>query len=124
MPVQDKRSISTVLPLKFSEDTCARCSQDNLYKGEREGLCYPVTKLAYLMRSHPRFVPKYTGAQKFFGGVGHMATLGIGLMVEKISTKNLWPGFTNSDEICTTCKNSPGSNGCLEVGIELEKRTH
>lgn len=62
-------------------------------------------------KCHPSFVPKYNIGEKILGGLSHMATLGISLLF-----KNSWPGFTNSDEICLVCQNSPGAAGCGKVG--------
>lgn len=70
-------------------------------------------------KCHPRFVQKYSTRQKFFGGVGHIVTMGIGLIVAQTKDKESWPGFTNSDEICIKCKNSPGSAGCSKIGTEI-----
>ena len=65
---------------------------------------------------HPTFIPKYSRLAKFMGGVAHIVTLGTALAVEKLSGVKVWPGFTNSDEICPTCNRSPGSVGCSPVG--------
>ena len=60
---------------------------------------------------HSNLVPRYSGTQKFVGGIGHVFTLGIAL-----AFKNSWPGWTNSDKMCERCKRGPGSQGCSTVG--------
>ena len=62
-------------------------------------------------KCHPKFVPRYSTTQKFWGGIGHVFTLGIAL-----AFKGSWPGFTNSDEMCEYCRCGPGSKGCHIVG--------
>ncbi len=39
--------------------------------------------------------------------------------IETLSEKELWPGFTNSDEVCIACSNSPGAAGCELVGKKM-----
>lgn len=109
----------SVLPLKFQEDTCARCSvkvrrnkEEKISVVHANGTIIPYTE----SKCHPCFVPKYNMLEKAAGGVGHMLTLGIGLFVEWLSGTDSWPGFTNSDEICVECKKSPGAVGCMTVG--------
>ena len=63
---------------------------------------------------------KYSAASRFAGGLAHIGTLGVGLMVEKISGNFTWPGFTNSIEVCPVCKLSPGSKGCCEVQLPIK----
>ena len=71
---------------------------------------------------HPMFIPKHSQLVRFFGGVGHIVTLGAGLIYGKVTGKKSWPGFMNSDEICPieTCKKSPGSPGCCPVHMHVE----
>ena len=45
-----------------------------------------------------------------------MFTLGVPYFVAKTMRKKIWPGFTNSDEICVLCEQSPGAVGCMRVG--------
>lgn len=111
------------ISLKFKEDTCSRCSakicsnEDNvkisITSADGETLPYAESKC------HPAIEPKYSKAQKIVGGVAHIAALGIGLLVDKYIERDLqWPGFTNSDEVCVACKQSPGAKGCQFVGKE------
>lgn len=115
-PVKSKKG----LDLKFREDVCAKCTVRTRYvsaKGSTErtrvGVVYSdgTTKPYEDSKCHTKFVPRYTKAQKFWGGIAHVFTLGIGL-----AFKNHWPGWTNSDEMCGTCKCGPGSEGCQTVG--------
>lgn len=105
----------TILPLQFSVNTCAccsvkiRCSKDNekISVVSTNGTTIPYNE----SKCHPFYVQKYSGTAKFFGGLLHAGTLGIGLLFEKS-----WPGFTNSDEVCVSCKQQPGAVGCQIVG--------
>ncbi len=119
----------SILPLQFSDDVCALCSFKILYADENnERICVvdaDGNRIPYEQsKCHPKFVPKYSNAAKFVGGVAHVATLGIGLLVEHFANIDTWPGFTNSDEICISCDKSPGSEGCKQVGqkITIEKK--
>ena len=64
------------------------------------------------IKCHPSLVPKYSGTEKFVGGVAHVALLGIPLVMGYFTGWDLWPGFTNSDEMCKECKKSPEAEGC------------
>lgn len=109
----------SVLPLEFQDDVCSRCSVKTRFSRDKEKLGV-VGKGDELIpyrdsKCHPTFVQKYTKLDKVAGGMGHVATLGIGLLISYIADVSLWPGFTNSDEICPNCKKSPGSQGCCSV---------
>ncbi len=116
--------VESIPPLRFSDKVCIvcsfkiRCSAEN---NKRICVVDPNGKsIPYeLSKCHPKFVPKYGGAAKFFGGVAHIATIGIGLLVAHLADGDSWPGFTNSDEICISCNKSPGSRGCKQVGEEI-----
>lgn len=115
------------LPLNVQKGTCTRCSAKIRYrqeegKIENEAVEYKDdTTVSYSdSKCHPKFVPKYTFFQRAAGGIAHMATLGIGLIVAKATDKKSWPGFTNSDEICFHCQHSPGALGCLSVGVKIQ----
>ena len=109
----------SVLPLEIREDTCARCSVKILSNedGEKitvvnlDGTIVPYEE----SKCHPLFVPKYTIMEKIKGGFCHIATLGTVYIYSKLKKKKTWPGFTNSDEICIACSNSPGAEGCHPV---------
>lgn len=87
----------SILPLEFQEDTCARCtvkirrSKENVKVSviHADGTTIPYAE----SKCHPRFVQKYSGTKKFFGG--------------------------NSDKICITCKKAPGTMGCVQVQKDL-----
>ena len=115
-PVKSKKGME----LKFRDDVCAKCTVRTRYAkapgssefarvgvigGDGETIKYEDSKC------HTKFVSKYSGAQKVWGGIGHVFTLGIALAFE-----NHWPGFTNADEMCENCKCGPGSVGCTTVG--------
>ena len=108
------------MELKFRDNVCAKCTVITRYAtapGSSERLRVGVvdgngeTTKYEDSECHTKFVPRYTTAQKFWGGMGHVFTLGIAL-----AFKNSWPGFTNSDEMCEYCKCGPGSKGCCTVG--------
>ena len=64
---------------------------------------------------HPSLAPKYTPTEKFIGGIGHMATGGVALLYSYWTGTETWPGFTNSDEVCTECMQSPKTEGCTDM---------
>ena len=104
---------SKELELTFQELKCAKCSVFTIERersrvvaidGDGSIIKYKESKC------HPKFVPRYTVGQKFWGGIAHLCTLGIGLAFE-----NSWPGWTNADEICEVCECEPGSEGCSTI---------
>ena len=109
----------STLPLKFNDGICARCSVKIRYSKENHPAAVVhsngTTEPYFGTKCHPSFVPKYTNLQKVAGGLAHIATLGVGLLVKKITGTETWPGFTNSDEVCSHCEMSPGAMGCMEV---------
>ncbi len=114
-----------VLPLKFIDDVCAQCGTKIRYDphGERVGVVSTSGKVEAYEESkcHPTFVQRYSMAQKIVGGLFHVGTGGIPYAIEQaVGADVLWPGFTNSDEICPICKRSPGSKGCSQVGKQIE----
>ena len=102
---------------QFPDGVCSRCAIKYIRNSKNEGICLADDEhTAYdTTRCHPVFVPKYSTGEKVQGGLAHIATLGTALLYEVITKKETWPGFTNSDEICPSCKQSPGSKGCLQV---------
>ena len=102
---------------RFQDGVCSRCAIKFIRNSKNEGICVVDDEhSAYeTTRCHPVFVPKYSTGEKVQGGLAHIATLGTALLYEAITKKETWPGFTNSDEICPSCKQSPGSKGCLKV---------
>ena len=112
-PVKSKKGME----VKYRDYVCTKCAarirflvfpgsiqltRFGVIYGDGETINYEHSKC------HTKFVPKYTGAQKVSGGIGHIFTLGIGAA--------FWPGFTNSDEVCEKCKCGAGSKGCTTVG--------
>ena len=71
-------------------------------------------------KCHPIFIPKHYTITKIIGGFAHIATLGIFVGIGWAHRKKVWPGFTNSDEICPACGLSPGSEGCSVVGERVD----
>ena len=110
---------------RFQDGVCSRCAIKFIRNARNEGICVANAAddehTAYeTTRCHPVFVPKYTIGEKIRGGLAHIATLGIALAYEALTNRETWPGFTNSDEICPSCKHSPGSKGCLKVKEKFE----
>ncbi len=114
----------SILLLRFNDDVCAlcsfkiRCSDKNnarICVVDADGKSIPYEQ----SKCHPKFVPKYGGATKFFGGVAYIATAGLVKRFADVDTS-----FTNSDEICISCYKFPGSEGCKQVGgkITIEKK--
>ena len=111
-----------VFAAMFRDDICSRCGVKFRFhstrKDKRIGIINPVTNeiLPYEgSKCHPYFVQRFSTAEKFFGGLGHIVTLGAGLAYSKITGEESWPGFTNSEEICPKCECRPGSEGCCVV---------
>ena len=114
---------------KFVQGTCARCAAKFLCHegmtndpGSRLGalVCGEGNKDEFIpyqsSQCHPLFIPKYSYWEKAAGGVGHIATLGIPALIQKLRKRGLpWPTFTSNDEMCVNCKQSPGSDGCMNV---------
>ena len=112
-PVKSKKGME----VKFRDNVCAKCTMRTRYavppgssqlvrvgviNDDGEIIKYEASKC------HTKFVPKYTGAQKVWGGIGHIFTLGVGAA--------FWPGFANTDELCEKCKRGVCSKGCTIVG--------
>ena len=111
---------------KFKHNICAQCSAEIVFNTtgtsigiKEEGKVKPLEETS----CHPCFMPKYPFAKKVIGGLGHVATVGIPYSVAWVAGKKIWPGFTNSDEICVYCKKSPGSEGCKLLS-KYEKLEH
>ena len=71
-------------------------------------------------KCHPRMISKHYRVTKIIGGIAHIVTLGIFVGIGKIQGKTVWPGFTNSDEMCPRCEKPPGSKGCQKVGDPIQ----
>ena len=113
-----------IVPLAFLEDTCALCSVKICFNENSEKILIvngDGTVIPYAeSKCHPCFVPKYSSVKKVIGGVGHILTMGMFILLKKFVHIESWPGFTNSDEVCIACNQSPGAKGCQLVGKELE----
>ena len=110
------------------ENRCTRCAVkfvQDVSPGREIPLhvVYDHTREEYIHSyCHPIFIPKHSQLKKFWGGVGHIVTLGTALLYAKVTGGSTWPGFTNSEEICPveTCKKSPGSPGCCPVRMDID----
>lgn len=107
--------------LRFNENFCARCATHyGLIKSERI-VCFEEVngrrkEVPYdESKCHSKIIPKYSRLKKILGGIAYVVLLGIPLVAGA-----KWPGFTNSDEICFSCKAPPGTPGCLKVLQEVE----
>ena len=109
------------------QDRCTRCAGKLIYEDSPTGR--QALKIVYesggevpldQSKCHPIFIPKHYTITKIIGGIAHILTLGIVAGIGAVRQKAIWPGFTNSDEICPVCKLSPGSEGCSIVGKMAE----
>ena len=73
-------------------------------------------------KCHPQFIPRHSRIGRFVGGVAHMATAGVFVAAGKYRGEKYWPGFTNDEEICSSCEQSPSSEACFKVGILFTRR--
>ena len=64
------------------------------------------------VKYHPSLVSRYTSAEKFFGGLAHLALLGLFLLYTYCTGNETWPGFTNAEMICAKCQRAPETAGC------------
>ena len=109
--------------LSFQDDVCARCGCQVRFNENLSGIRTPVGVLRDdknlekydESKCHPQFVKKYSTMERLFGGVKHVATLGVFYIYAAIRNKKTWPGFTNSEEICSNCNQGPGSSPCHQV---------
>ena len=105
------------------QDRCTRCGCKIIYEYFKT-MKTPVkivTKDEVVVpykqsKCHLIFIPKHSTLVKFVGGIAHVITLGMFAAIGAIRGRAIWPGFTNSDEICPVCSLSPGSAGCSVVG--------
>ena len=117
----------TVFVPKFKHNACAQCGAKIVFSTNKEGKEVPigikekkVVKPLEDTNCHPCFMPKYSLGEKVVGGFGHVATAGIPYGIAWMFNKKLWPGFTNSDEICISCRNSPESKGCKLLSEDVK----
>lgn len=109
--------------LKF-EDRCTRCAvkliQEVLSTGDKKTVKVILENGEKRdpcdSKCHPCFIPKHSEMVKIIGGIAHVLILGSALLFEMVTDIKVWPGFTNSDEVCLACGKSPHSDGCSPVG--------
>jgi energy-coupling factor transporter ATP-binding protein EcfA2 len=96
------------------EETPVRVRHDNGEEEAREE-AYDCSKC------HPIFVQKHSRCVKFFGGIGHIGTLGLFVLCSWT-----WPGFTNNEQVCGNCKRPPRTEGCCLVKqpVEIDGKEH
>ena len=105
------------------EDRCTRCDIKIVQERLPSGAEVPVhvvfengdEEVYDNSYCHPFFHPKYARLTRIVGGLAHILTLGMGIAYEMLFKVNSWPGFTNREEVCAQCGNSPGSDGCKPV---------
>ena len=124
--IRDAKQKNPGKKLQF-QDRCTRCAGKLIYEDSPTGR-RPV-KIIYesggevpleQSKCHPIFIPKHYTITKIIGGIAHIFTLGLFAGIGAIRGKAIWPGFTNSDENCPLCSQSPGSEGCSVVGKMAE----
>ncbi len=101
-----------VVELEFQSQICARCGiKTKIVRGEKIACYYgpdPDQSIPYKQSTcHPLFVPKYSKLIKIMGEIAHVLTFHAFI--------GSWPGFTNMDEICINCRQSPGTRGCHQI---------
>ena len=99
------------LKLSIRKSVCIKCAVEELALSKVSNIRYSDTKVESntedTMKCHPFFVSRYTLIERIAGGLVNIVTLG------KIPDV---PGFRNSEELCPSCKQSPGAPGCLKIG--------
>ena len=115
----------------FKHNICAQCSAEIVFNTMKDiGREVPIgikeggkVKALEETKCHPCFMPKYSRTIKNIGGFAHVTTIGIPYGVARLAGKTIWPGFTNSDEICVYCEGPPESQGCTLLS-KYEKLIH
>lgn len=74
-------------------------------------------------KCHPLLLPEHFTVTKIVGGIAHIVTFGIFVGIGKIRGKKMWPGFTNHDEYCVSCKGPPSAKGCTRINRKFEVKT-
>lgn len=100
------------LNLEFDPKTCAHCGvKISMVKGQRVTCHFQSNTIPYEESTcHPRFVAKYTRADKVWGEFKHVVLFKW--------VKNPWPVFTGEE--CANCKGDPNSSGCMQVGSTFQ----
>ena len=136
--IQESDVGSEGVNLSFNPSTCARCgikigrlkedahkrpkkrttagggkemmeeSSDVVAVAAREGMSWSSAIPYEETTCHPMLIPKYTKVEKILGGIVHLITFK--------AFEGRWPGFSNIDEVCIECKESPKAVGCTKVG--------
>ena len=113
--IRDAKRKNPGKKLQF-QDRCTRCADKLIYEDSPTGR-RPV-KIVYesggevpldQSKCHPIFIPKHYAITKIIGGIAHIFTLRVFAEIGAIHGKAIWPGFTNSSEICLVCNLSPVS---------------
>ena len=109
-----------VLQLKFTENTCSRCTVK--IKEGNKIVTHPDEMVTLYANSdcHPIFVPKYSVKEKIIGGCKHVATLGVVYIFSWYTGRETWPTFMNDHEVCAACGEAPGTLGCRRVFTEYK----
>ena len=132
--IDDARQRNEGTKLMFQDGRCAKCSAKIIYLecpmrkfpdrvivnegGENEeNIAYDVSKC------HPIVIPRHSTITKVVGGICHIATGGAFLLATSILGRKFWPGFTNEDEICDSCKQEPSAEPCLQVNTTYHYKT-
>ena len=103
------------LQLQLSPSVCARCSMKiGSLNGDRVagtfGRDWSQSILYNHSLCHPILVPKYTQLQKFKEGVAYA--------VKTILNRDEWNWPDFSVEICPSCKQPSGAQGCMKIDQE------
>ena len=105
----------TPLTINHFENTCVKCAAKLVYGPKGQIIQVETTKGEKLdvddSKCHPSFIPKYTKLQKISSGI--IASI-------SFAVKH---GTMKSEEICSCCKNPPGSEGCGKYKEKVEVET-
>ena len=109
---------------KLEPQVCLRCAQKVEYVQYNDKTVTPQFVINEIgekvqlkdSKCHPAFLPQYGKFEKFIGGIFHIFTAAVPLLIGKVVGSESWAGFTNSDKICPACWCRPGSIPCMHVG--------
>ena len=101
-----------VVELEFQSQICARCGiKTKILHGEKVACYYgldPDQSIPYKQSTcHPLFIPKYSKLVKVLGEIAHVLTFRAFI--------GSWPGYANMEEVCISCRRSPGTRGCHRI---------
>ena len=105
---------------KLEPQACLRCSLKVEYNDKTLTPQFVINKHGEKFnysdsKCHPAFLPQYGKFEKFIGGIFHIFTAAVPLLIGKVVGSESWAGFTNSDKICPACWRGPGSIPCKPV---------